>query len=457
MTTESTARDMLCGYIRPGEAHLAEYARRAGPQGCAPEIIARAQALLADFRVSGRDPLEPTLEAVADELEAHGIPLGPAWSPERHARLDELISRAGWGGPLTEFFAVPGIANIQVNGPDCDVILEYACGGRDIVAGFAVSREWAEYLVARWTAQRRSLRDELDGIVHGSIAAFPAGGARMRFSYFGPQHAVHGMTLQVRLPLPRPTLDELVDRGTLTPEAASVLRALVRARANLLVSGGSNAGKSTLVNALLAEIDPLERVGVVESFAELDVSGRPGTVAYELGPGTDAETGLARLLQANLYNSVTRLVLGEARGAEAAPLIAAMNSGVSGCIATIHAQSAEDAPRRLAQCARQSVTIGNLTMGELCRIIADLRLIVVHVSLNHGPRGPQRRVTQIVEVYDALDDLFKRHELFHLDAAGQLRWAEPDLSDATWERLRAEKIFLPVYGRTGAGPRGMRR
>ena len=121
-------------------------------------------------------------------------------------------------------------------------------------------------------------------------------------------------------------------------------------------------------------------------------------------------------------------------------------------------ETAEDAPRRLAQCARQSTTVGNLTMAELCRIIADLRLIVVHVSLKHGPRGPQRRVTQIVEVYDALDDLFKRHELFSLDANGQLRWAEPDLSDATWERLRAEKIFLPVYGRAGSQPaRGGRR
>jgi pilus assembly protein CpaF len=413
--------------------------------GPAPGALERAARLLGAVRVSGHDPLDATLAALAEHLVAHGVQLAPA-DPARRAQLDRLVSATGWGGPLAEFLAVPAIANIQVNGAGRDVILEYGTGGRDIVAGFGLSREWIEYLVMRWLAARRDPPARLPDIAHGSLG-------RMRFTYFGPVHALHGATLQIRRPLARPALDELVERGVLPAEAASVLRALVRARANLLVTGGTNAGKSTLVNALLAEIDPLERVGVVEAIAELDVSERPGTVAYEIGPAGDDEQGLARLLHANLYNSVTRLVLGEVRGGEAAQLLTALNSGVQGCIATIHAASADEAPRRLAQCARQSASIGQLTMSELCRMIAALELIVVHIALNTGPRGPQRRVTQIIEVYDALDDVFKRHELFRLESDGGLRWADPDLSEATWQRLQAEQVFLPVYGRDGRARR----
>jgi pilus assembly protein CpaF len=434
MTLSSDAFATVRRLIRP-DAAACDAAGDAWPGA---ETIAHARRLLQAVRVSGGDPVAPALAALADYLAAEGLDLGDE-PRTRRARLDRLVAHTGWGGPLAEFFDLPGVANIQVNGAGHDVILEYAGGGRDVVSGFSLSAEWAAYLVARWAGLPEDAVP--GGIVHGSIE-------RMRFTYFGPAHAANGMTLQIRRPLARATLDELVDRETLTPEAASVLRAFVRARANILVSGGTNAGKSTLVNALLAEIDPAERLGVIEVFSELAVAGRPGTVAYELGAGAGDEAGLSRLLQANLYNSITRLVLGEARGGEVAQLLSALNSGVAGCIATIHAPSAEEAPRRLVQCARQSATIGNLTTAELCRVVAALNLIVVHVALEPGARGGRRRVTQMIEVYDAIDDVFKRHELFRLDGQGALRWADPDLSEATWQRLRAEQVFLPVYGRT---------
>lgn len=243
-------KDPFPTVIRPAERHLAQYGAAAGTWSA--EHIARAQALLADIRVLGDDPVQPTLAALAEHLATQGIPLDDF---DRPGQMEQLVSLTGWGGPLAEFLAVPGLANIQINGDGRDVILEYASGHRDVVPRSPVSREWVELLVRCWLAQRGVFfgpEARLPGIVHGSTG-------RMRFTYLGPEHATSGMTLQLRLPLPHPTLDELVDRGLMTPEAAQWLRAFVRVRANILVAGGTNAGKTTLVNALLAEIDPMER------------------------------------------------------------------------------------------------------------------------------------------------------------------------------------------------------
>jgi pilus assembly protein CpaF len=427
-------KDPFPTVIRPAERHLAQYSTAAGTWSA--EHVARAQALLQDIRVLGDDPVQPTLAALAEHLAAQGIPLE---SYDRPGQMEQIVSLTGWGGPLAEFLAVPGLANIQINGDGRNVILEYASGHRDVVPRSPISREWVELMVRCWLAQRGVFfgpEARLPGIVHGSTR-------RMRFTYLGPEHATSGMTLQLRLPLPHPTLEELVDRGLMTPEAAQWLRAFVKVRANILVAGGTNAGKTTLVNALLAEIDPLERLAVIEMFAELDVAGREGTVAYEVGWDAD-EAALGKLLHANLYNSVQRLVLGEARGGETAQLIMAMASGVDGCIATIHAESADDAVRRLAQSARMHSAMAGLPVGELARMIASLHLVVVHLELSPSGDGVRRRASQMIEVYDATEQgVFKRHEIFRLDAQGALEWAEPGLSDRLMARFRRQKQTLP--------------
>jgi pilus assembly protein CpaF len=426
--------------VRPTAEHIRE--NRVG-QDWTPEQIERVRGLLAGVRVLGTEPLEPTLAAVAEYLEHAGVHFEDI---DRVGQLNQMASLTGWGGPLQEYMSVPGVANIQINGAGEDLIIEYTSGQRDVVRGARLSVRWAEYLVARWLAHQ----GKLVAPGHPLNMAFGTVGD-LRFTYFGPRHARRGMTLQIRMPMARPSLADLVERGLFTWDVVQWLRALIQARANILVSGGTNAGKTTLVSALLGEIDPMERVGVIEAFGELNVSDRPGTVAYEMGPDAD-ENDLAKLLHGNQYNSVRRLVLGEVRGGEAAQLLMAMNSGVAGCIATIHAESANEAPRRLAQCARMSRTMEGLSQVELFQMVAALGLIVVHVRIMPG--DGKRRLTQMIEVFDAREQNFSHHDIFRLDAQGELVYAEPQLSPRLWERLTEAGVRdLPTGKPKGKGKR----
>ena len=132
-------------------------------------------------------------------------------------------------------------------------------------------------------------------------------------------------------------------------ELEQVLRQLVRSRANLLVSGGTGTGKTTLLGALLQEADAGERLLLVEDTSELRLE-HPHTVSLQARPANaegQGEVGLAELIRQALRMRPSRLVVGECRGAEVMDMLTAMNTGHSGSGTTVHANSAGSVPARL--------------------------------------------------------------------------------------------------------------
>ena len=169
----------------------------------------------------------------------------------------------------------------------------------------------------------------------------------------GPQdvwYEAAGTLLSLRLqPAERPSLRQLQERGMMGRELEQVLRQLVRSRANLLVSGGTGTGKTTLLGALLQEADAGERLLLVEDTSELRLE-HPHTVSLQARAANaegQGEVGLAELIRQALRMRPSRLVVGECRGAEVMDMLTAMNTGHSGSGTTVHANSAGSVPARL--------------------------------------------------------------------------------------------------------------
>jgi type IV secretion system protein VirB11 len=179
-------------------------------------------------------------------------------------------------------------------------------------------------------------------------------------------------------------LDYVRDR-IMVPIQADALRKAVRTRRNILVAGGTSSGKTTLANALLAEIaDADERVILIEDTRELQCAAKD-CVALRTRPGV---VSLADLVRSTLRLRPDRIIVGEVRGAEALDMLKAWNTGHPGGIATVHANSAPSALYRIEQLVQEGVTVIPR------RLIAEAINLVVFIS----GRGSCRRIESIAEV-----------------------------------------------------------
>lgn len=178
-------------------------------------------------------------------------------------------------------------------------------------------------------------------------------------------------------------LDAYVDAGIVTTAQAAALKSAIRDRANIIVAGGTGSGKTTLTNALLAEIASLnERVVLLEDTRELQCAA-DDVVALRTQPGS---ISLAQLVRSTLRLRPDRIIVGEVRGAEALDLLKAWNTGHPGGIATLHANSARAALSRLEQLAMEACD------SPPAALIAEAIDLVVFIERG-GPAG--RRITEI--------------------------------------------------------------
>lgn len=259
------------------------------------------------------------------------------------ATVAELILRDAVGlGPLEEILADESVEEVMVNGAS-SVWIER--GGRVERAGIEFgSDEELRDAIERILAPLGRRVDELSPMVDARLAD----GSRVNVVI--PPLAIDGPAVSIRrFPASRPNLARLRELGTFDRPAGDLLEEAVRSRQSVLISGGTGSGKTTLLNALSEFIDPAERVVTIEDAAELSLL-QPHVVRLEARPENIEGRGLVTirdLLRNALRMRPDRIVIGEVRGPEALDLLTALNTGHRGALSTVHANSPEDALRRL--------------------------------------------------------------------------------------------------------------
>lgn len=345
-----------------------------------------------------REPGELTPHRVARALRESGRPVGDATVLGVYEALRRDVVGAG---PLEPLLRTPGVTDVLVNGAD-RVYLDRGAGLEPTTVRFP-DDEAVRRLAQRLAALGGRRLD--DATPHVDLRL--ADGTRFH-AVLAPV-ARPGTLISLRVPRPRGfTLDELVAAGSLTGEAAELLRAVVAARASYLVSGGTGTGKTTLLATLLSLVPPDERVVLVEDAGELHpdhphvvgLEGRPPNIE---GAG---EIDLRMLVRQALRMRPDRLVVGEVRGGEVVELLAALNTGHEGGCGTLHANSALDVPARVEALAL-AAGLGRAAVHSQFASAVDL---VLHLA--RAPDGarrlrqlavPERDAAGFVTMVPALD------------------------------------------------------
>jgi len=194
-----------------------------------------------------------------------------------------------------------------------------------------------------------------------------------------------GTSISLRIPRQTPlSLADMVAGGGLSIADCDRLREVVASRRNVLISGASGTGKTTLLAAMLAEVPHTERIVIIEDLSELLVT-HPHVVSLEARqPNVEGVGGIevSTLIREALRMSPDRLIVGECRGAEIAALLMALNTGHSGGAGTIHANSLEDVPARLEALG----ALAGLSVAALGRQAASALEVVIHLEKVDGAR-----------------------------------------------------------------------
>jgi pilus assembly protein CpaF len=229
--------------------------------------------------------------------------------------------------------------------------------------------------------------------------------------------AVDGPSLSIRKFSAKPySLDRLVEAQALTHPAAAILRGVVEARLNVLISGGTGSGKTTMLNAMSAFIDTDQRIVTIEDAAELQLQ-QDNVVRLETRPSSIEGTGAItqrELVRNALRMRPDRIIVGEVRGAECFDMLQAMNTGHDGSMTTVHANTVRDALSRL----EQMVTMmgGDIPMVTIRSQIASSIDIIVQLSRHSDGK---RRVMSIAEVIGMEGDVITMQEIFTFRQRGK--------------------------------------
>jgi pilus assembly protein CpaF len=311
-------------------------------------------------------------------------------------------------GPLEPLLADPTISDILVNGFDTIYIER---------------RGKLEATNARFT-DHGHLLNTIDRIVSAvgrridesspMVDARLADGSRVNAII--PPLAIDGASLSIRrFGVDLLGMDNLIEMNTLTAEVAEVLQAIVKARLNVVVSGGTGSGKTTMLNILSGYIPEDERIVTIEDSAELQLR-QPHVVRLETRPPnieSKGEVTSRDLVKNSLRMRPERVIVGEVRGAEALDMLQAMNTGHDGSLTTIHANSPRDALGRIENMV--SMTGINFAVNALRSQISSAIDIVLQVArLEDG----QRKLISVQEINGMEGDIITMSELFTFERAG---------------------------------------
>jgi pilus assembly protein CpaF len=323
--------------------------------------------------------------------------------------VDELMDEVLGFGPLEPLLADPTVNDILVNG-HASVYVER----------FGV----LERTAVRFRDERHLLRiiDKIVSSIGRRIdESQPWVDARLedgsRVNAIIRPCAIDGPALSIRKFSRKPILlEKMIELETLTPDAATFLKALVGARMNILISGGTGSGKTTLLNAMSRAIETGERIVTIEDAAELQLQ-QEHVVRLETRPPTPSGTGTISqrdLVKNALRMRPDRIIVGEVRGAETFDMLQAMNTGHDGSMTTVHANSARDALSRIEQMVTM---IGiDLPLSAIRNQIASGLDFVIQLSrLSDG----NRKVMSVSEITGMEGETITMQDIFIFKRTGR--------------------------------------
>ena len=401
------------GFSRAGESSLLAE-RLQAEHGPAPQRVRDPHAELktkihrtciarlgsAFLNLEGSDELTRRVrEIVIEELNAEEAPLSPADRADLERQIaDDILGY----GPLEPFLQDPTVTEVMVNGSD-QVYIERAGRIEEAETSFLDDAHLLR-IIDRIVSQVGRRIDEASPMVD---ARLPDGS---RVNAIIPPLALRGPSLTIRkFARDALSLEHLVGLGTLTEPTAEFLAECVRGKLNILISGGTGTGKTTLLNAVSAYVPAAERIVTVEDAAELRLLQRH-VVSLESRPPNvegEGEIRIRDLVRNALRMRPDRIIVGEVRGAESLDMLQAMNTGHDGSLTTIHANSARDALYRLEMLVLMAGI--ELPVKAIREQISSGFDLLVHIGrLVDG----SRRITQITEISGMEGDVVSLQDLF---------------------------------------------
>ena len=288
---------------------------------------------------------------------------------------------------LSELLDDPGITEIMINSPD-EIFVERK-GQMERWNKAFQSAEQLSDLIQQIVSRINRAVNTKSPIVDARLED----GSRVHVVL--PPIALKGPTVTIRK-FPEPiTMDKLIQLESLNEEAADFLKSLVRASYNIFISGGTNSGKTTFLNALSQYIPKRERIITIEDSAELQIQEVENLVSLESRNANAEGEGainISDLIKASLRMSPNRIIVGEVRGKECLDMLNAMNTGHDGSISTGHGNSSRDMLRRMETMVLQGA---ELPLSSIRNMIASAIEIMVHLGRT---KDHKRRVLEISEV-----------------------------------------------------------
>jgi pilus assembly protein CpaF len=359
------------------------------------------------FRLNDPSLSEEQLHAYAraELITIVGGEKAPLSGEERSRLITEISADVLGYGPLEVLLAEDAVTEIMVNGPD-QIFVEREGRLRRDSAKFtseAQLRRVIERIVAR--VGRRI--DESSPLVDARLSD----GSRVNAII--PPLAVDGSSLTIRKFARKPyTVRDLIGFGTLNDDMAAVFEACVKARLNIIVSGGTGSGKTTLLNVLSGYIPTDERIITIEDAVELQLQ-QEHVIRLESRPSNiegKGEITIRDLVRNSLRMRPDRIVIGECRGGETLDMLQAMNTGHEGSISTVHANSPRDAIARLETLVLMAGI--DLPLRAIREQISSAIDVIVQIGrLKDG----SRRITHLTEVQGMEGDIVTLQDAFVFD------------------------------------------
>jgi pilus assembly protein CpaF len=360
---------------------------------------------------------------------------------ERERLIDEVLDETFGFGPLEVLLKDPTISDILVNGP-YNVFVERRGKLEKTEVKFRDNDHLLQ-IIDRIVSKVGRRVDETSPMVD---ARLPDGS---RVNAIIPPLALDGPSMSIRRFGANPLkLEDLLNYKAFTPEMAMLMEAAIKARLNIVISGGTGCGKTTLLNTLSSFIPSDERIVTIEDAAELQLQ-QDHVVRLETRPPNIEGKGqvMTRDLVRNaLRMRPERIIIGECRGAEALDMLQAMNTGHSGSMTTLHANSPRDAQARLETMVMMAgMELPIKAMRQ--QISAAVDLLVQANRLQGGPR----KVTSVTEVMGMEQDIIIMQDVFRykqlgIDQNGRAygQFEATGVRPSFMQRLEASGLKLPT-------------